>query len=437
MVLLSAVTPLSAQPKIIDRVVGVVGDNMILQSDIENMYLQFQAQGVSVEGDMKCGILEDFLSQKLLLNQARIDSVEVSESQVEMQLDGRLQVFIDQIGSQEKLEKYFNKTIIEIKEDFRDLIRDQLITNEMQSQITGKVKVTPSEVRQFYNSLDEDSVPFIDSQIELSQIVLYPPVSEESVFEVKQRLLDLRKRIIDGESFSTLAVLYSECPSAPRGGELDWAGRAELDPEYVKAAFGLKKNGISTIVESSSGFHIIQLIDRQEDRVKTRHILLKPKPDPTVIQTTRNKLDSLTGMIRIDSISFENAARYYSQDVQTNVNGGLRINPMTNTTRFEMDELDQTEYYAIRDLEIGEISRPFESIDDKGKPVYKIVRINSRTKPHRANLKEDYMVLQEMALAEKKNKIFHDWIQEKILVTHVQIDDSFKGCAFMYEGWVR
>jgi peptidyl-prolyl cis-trans isomerase SurA len=247
----------------------------------------------------------------------------------------------------------------------------------------------------------------------------------------------MRKRIIEGESFTTLAVLYSECPSASRGGELDYMGKAEMDQEFAKAAFGLKKNGISTIVESSFGFHIIQLIDRQDERVKTRHILMKPKPDPLVIQSTKEKLDSLSGLIRMDSMSFETAARYFSQDVQTNVNGGIRINPLTNTTRFEMDELDPTEYYALKDLEVGEITRAFESTDEKGKPVYKIIRINSRTKPHRANLKEDYMVLQEMALGQKKEKVFQEWLQEKIVSTHVQIDDSFKACTFMNEGWVR
>ena len=436
-ILLLAVTDLCAQPKIIDRVVAVVGDNMILQSDIESLYLQYRAQEQAAEEDMKCKILEEFLSQKLLINQAKIDSVEVSESQVEIQLDSRLQYFINQIGSQENLEKYFNKSIYEIKNDLRKVVRDKLITDEMHKEVTGKVRVTPSEVRQLYNSLDEDSIPFIDSQIEISQIVVYPPVSEEAIYQVKQQLLDLRKRIIDGENFATLAVLYSQDGSSRRGGELDYMGKAELDPEYAKAAFSLKKNGISTIVESAAGYHIIQLIDRQDERVRTRHILMKPKPDPLVIERTIGRLDSIANLIRTDSISFENAARYFSQDNQTNVNGGLRINPLTNTTRFKMDELEPAEYSALKDMEVGEISQPVESMDENGKTVYKIIKINNRTKPHRANLKDDYMVLQEMALAKKKDMVFNDWLQEKILSTHVQIDDSYKGCDFLYKGWVR
>ena len=428
---------LVAQPRIIDRVVAVVGDNMILQSDVENLFLQYKAQGMSVSADDKCQILEEFLSQKLLLNQAKIDSIEVTESQVELQLDSRLQYFINQIGSQEKLENYFNKTIFEIKDDFRDIIRDQLITQQMEDEITGSVTVTPSEVRQYFNSLSGEDIPYIDAQVEVSQIVLHPPVTEDAIFEVKQRLLELRKRIIDGESFTTLAVLYSEDPGATRGGEIGFMGKGELDPEYAKAAFSLKKNGISTIVESSFGYHIIQLIERQDDRVNTRHILMKAKIKPDAIIETTKRLDSLATVIRTDTLSFATAARYFSQDEKTSVNGGIRINPYTNTTQFEMDELNTEEYYAIKDLEVGEITRAFESTDEKGKQVYKILRVDSRTKPHRANLKDDYMTLQRLALADKKEQIFQEWIQEKILTTYIRIDDSFKICSFAHEGWIR
>ena len=428
---------LSGQAKIIDRVVAVVGDNMILQSDVESMYLQYKAQGIPVSRDNKCAILEDFLSQKLMLNQAKIDSIEVSESQVEVELNNRLQVFINQIGSQEALEDYFNKTIYQIKEDFRESIRDQMITRQMHQNITESVEVTPSEVRQYYNSLPDDSIPYIDAQVELSQIVIYPPVSEDAIFEVKQKLLDLRKRIVNGESFSTLAVLYSEGPSAPRGGDIGYMGKGELDPAYAKAAFSLKKGGISTIVESGFGYHIIQLIDRKDDRVDTRHILMQPKIDPMAIQHTKDKLDSIARLIRTDSLSFSRAARYFSEDKNTNVNGGIRINQMTNTTQFELDELETQEYYAIKDLDVGEISDAFESTDENGKKVYKIVRLDSRTKPHRANLKDDFTILKSHALEAKKDKVFRDWVQEKIYSTYVRIDDSFKSCPFLKQGWVR
>jgi peptidyl-prolyl cis-trans isomerase SurA len=423
------------QPKIIDRVVAIVGDFKILQSDIETMFLQYKAENVTSTRDLKCDILEDFLAQNLLLNQAKIDSIEVSESQVEMQLDARLDYFISQIGSQERLEQYYNKTILEIKEDFRDLIRDQLITQEMRNTITSKITITPSEVRQFFNKLPEDSIPYIDSRIEISQIVLYPPYTEESTLETRQRLLDLRKRITNGESFATLAVLYSESPSAPKGGEMGYMGRAEMDPDYAKAAFSLKKGQVSNIVETAAGFYIIQLIDRREDRINTRNILLRPKVDLEAIQKTISRLDSLADIIRNDSMTFEMAARYFSQDIKTNVNGGLVVNPADNSTMFGLNELQTSEYEVLRNMNVGEISDPFEAVDENNKTVYKIVKVNRSTKPHKANMKEDYMLLQMMALDAKKLTVLKVWLNEKISTTYIHIDGSFKNCEFANPAW--
>ena len=425
----------NGQPRILDRVVAIVGDYKILQSDIESLYLQYQAENITTEGDLKCLILEDYLAQNLLLNQAKIDSIEVSESQVEMQLDARLDYFINQIGSQERLEQYFKKTTLEIKEDFRDLIRDQLITQEMRATITADVTVTPSEVRQFFNRIPEDSIPYIDAKIEIKQIVLYPPYSEEATLEVRQRLLDLRKRITAGENFATLAVLYSECPSSPRGGELGYMGRGEMDPEYAKAAFSLKKGQVSNIVESAMGFHIIQLIDRRDERVNTRHILLRPKVNVEGIQQTISRLDSIANFVRNDSLTFEMAARYFSMDIKTNVNGGLMVNPVDNSTMFELDELQPSEYEVLRNMNVGEISDPFEAQDENAKTVYKIIKLSKSAKPHKANMKEDYILLQQLALEAKKQKVLKEWIDEKITTTYIHIDDSFRGCEFANPAW--
>jgi peptidyl-prolyl cis-trans isomerase SurA len=425
------------QPRILDRVVAIVGDEKILQSDIENLYLQYRAEGIRYSGDLKCMILEDHLTQSLLLNQAKIDSIEIPESQVEMQLDARLEYFINQIGSQERLEQYFNKTVLEIKEDFRGLIRDQLITQEMQRNITGEATITPSEIKQFYNNLPEDSIPYIDSKIEISQICFYPPVDEEAILEVRQRLLELRKRINEGENFATLAVLYSQGPSAPQGGEIGFMGRGELDPEYAKAAFSLKKGQVSNIVESQFGYHIIQLIERRDERVNTRHILMKPRISTEAISKTISKLDSLANLIRQDSISFERAAMYFSQDKQTNVNGGLVVNPLDNSTMFKLDDLQPNEYEVIRDMNIGEISESFESVDENGKQVFKIIKLNNSTRPHRANLKDDYTLLQDMALTAKREKIFQEWINDKIATTYIHIDGSFVRCNFNNPTWAR
>lgn len=423
------------QARMIDRIVAIVGDNTVLQSDIESMYLQYKAQGITSSGDIKCEILEEYLGQMLLLNQAQIDSIEISESQVEMQLDARLDYFINQIGSQERLEQYFNKTILEIKEDFRDLIRDQLITNQMQSNIAYDVTITPSEVRQFYNNIPDDSIPNIDSKIKMRQIVMYPPVTEEAKLEVRERLLDLRKRILQGENFRTLAVLYSEGPSASKGGEIGFSGRAELDPEYSKVAFSLKEGQVSNIVESAFGFHIIQLIERRDDKVNTRHILMRPKVDPNGVEKTIARLDSLADAIRNDSISFERAAFYFSQDKNTNVNGGRVVNQYDYSTEFVLNELRPEEFEAIRNLKVNEISDPFASIDENQKDVYKIIMLTDRTEPHQATLKQDYLVLQNMALIDKQDKIFKEWIDEKIRTTYIHIDESFTGCQFKNKEW--
>ncbi len=428
---------LSGQSFILDRVVAVVGEFVILQSDIESLKLQNKAQGISLPGDEKCAILENFLGEKLLLNQAKIDSIEISESSVEMELDNRLSYFISMIGSPEALEEYFGKSILEIKEDMRSAVRDASITRQMQSTITGEVTVTPSEIKEYYNGLSKDSIPYIDSKVQLSQIVQYPPVDEAAIFEVKQTLLDLRRRILDGEKFITLAVLYSEGPSASKGGEIGFMGKGELDAEYAKAAFSLKAGGVSTIVESSFGYHIIQLIERREERVNTRHILMKPKVKPEAIRSTARKLDSIANLVRTDSVEFDLAARTYSQDKNTAVNGGIMVNPATNTTAFTMDELQPAEFIALRDLKVGEITEAFKSEDENGKEVYKIVRLRNRSSPHRANLKEDYIVLKEMALGMKKKEVFQLWIDEKIKETYVSVDNSFAGCQFSRKGWVK
>ncbi len=422
---------------VLDRIVAVVGDHRIIQSEIETQYLQNKAQGVPMQEDAKCGILEDFLSQKLLVNQAEIDSIEISPSEVEMELDGRLQYFIGMIGSQEALEEYFGKNILQIKEDMRVAVHESIITRRMQGNITSDVRVTPSEVKDYYNRLSKDSIPYIDSRIEISQIAMYPKVEEAAVYRMKQQLLDLRKRILDGEKFSTLAVLYSEGPSASKGGEIGFLGKGELDPAYAKAAFSLKKDGISTIVESSFGFHIIQLIERRDDRVNTRHILMKPKIDPQSTTFTIRKLDSIASLIRKDTVDFKLAARIYSHDKNTAVNGGIMVNPMDNTTQFELDELQPAEFVALRDLNVNEITDPFKSEDENGKEVYKVILLQNRTRPHRANLKDDYIVLKEMSLGEKKDKVYLIWLDEKIQETYISIDNSFAGCEFQKKGWIK
>lgn len=426
---------ISSQPYMVDKIVGVVGKNQILYSEVEDQYLQLLAQKIQPT-PTKCSVFEDLLSQKLLVNQAEVDSLVVDEGQVEMELEDRIDYFINQIGTEEKLIEYFGKSILEIKEDMRDAVRDQMQMQMMRNEITSGIKVTPAEVKNLYKNLPEDSIPFIDSEVEVSQIVIYPRTSEQAVFEVKERLLELRERIVQGENFATLAVLYSEGPSASRGGDIGWASRSDLDPAYTKAAFALKKGQVSKIVESSFGYHIIQLIDRTEDRIHTRHILMKPKISVEEKERASNLLDSIVQLIRIDTFTFEKAAIYFSQDEDTRMNGGVRVNPYTGNRRFQLDQFDTKEHYIIRNLKIGEISESFESTDDKGKLIYKVIRLKSKTEPHKANIKEDYELLKNMTMQAKQNEVIDAWVQDKIKSTYIRINEPYKSCTFRLKGWL-
>jgi peptidyl-prolyl cis-trans isomerase SurA len=428
---------LLCQEKIIDQIIAVIGDKKVLLSDIEKQYQQLVAQGIKETEDLRCQIFEELLSQKLLLNQAEVDSIEVTDVETELQLDQRLKFFINQVGSEENLIGYFNKSILEIKEDLRDAIREQILIERMRSEIIGSISVTPSEVKSFYKNLPEDSIPYVNSELEIDQIVIYPSTSEEAIYEVRERLLDIRQRIIDGERFATLAVLYSEGPSAPKGGDIGWSNKADLDPEYAKAAFALKKGAVSKIVKSSFGYHLIELIDRTEDRVHTRHILIKPQISLTAREQAMNKLDSIIRLIRLDSLTFKDAALRFSEDEDTRMNGGQVINEITGNTKFALDHFSTRDYLVIKELDVGEISDPYESEDKHGKTMFKAIILRSRTNPHVANLKEDYDMLKQMTMYNKQNEIIDSWVKEKIESTYVRLDNNYRNCNFRIVGWLK
>lgn len=425
-----------AQPYLVDKIAGVVGKNQILLSEVEEQYLQMEAQGIKPL-PTRCEIFEDLLAQKLLVNQAEVDSLVVDEINVEMELNDRIEYFISQIGTEEKLIEYFGKSTLEIKEDMRDAIRDQMLMQMMRQEITSTLSITPAEVKDYYKSLPDDSIPNIDAEVEVNQIVIFPKSNEDAVFQVRERLLNIRQRIIDGENFATLAVLYSEGPSATRGGDIGWASRSELDPAYTKAAFGLKKGQVSKIVKSSFGYHLIQLIDRAEERIHTRHILMKPKVSYTEKEDAIARLDSIVQLIRMDTLNFERAALYFTEDEETKMNGGLRVNPMTGNTSFKLDQFETKEYYIIKDLKVGEISESFESTDAKGNLVYKVIRVKSKSEPHQANLKQDYELLKGMARQEKQNEIVDKWVEEKIKSTYIKINEPYDKCSFHLKGWLE
>lgn len=429
----------SAQEEVIDKVLAVVGSNIILQSDVEKQYLQLIAQGYDSYGDLKCEVFEEILFQKLLVNQAYHDSIEVTESDVDQRVNARLGMIINQAGSESALEEYFNKTMPEIKADLRELLKEQLLTQKMQDKITADIKITPSEVRKHYKKIPQDSLPLINAEMEIAQIVRKPKITDTQIQEVKESLKGFIERVKSGDSFSTLAILYSEDPgSANNGGELGYVSRTDLVPSFAAVAFNLKdSNEVSGIVESDFGYHIIQLIDRKGERINVRHILLTPKVDPMEKKKTLDLLDSVATLVRLDSLTFTEAARRFSTDEESKLNGGMMINPNTGNTRFEADEIDHYTYYAIKDLKIGEISRPIEIKDQRGKSFYKLLMIKTRTEPHVANLKDDYHFLQEVALADKKQKEVDEWLTKKQSNTYIRIDDSFKNCPFQNKGWVK
>ena len=429
-ILLGALLSLNtvAQPLVIDRVIGVVGDFHILQSDIEQDYLQLKMSGRYVSPEIRCEIYNSFIERKLLMTQAKIDSVEVSPDMVEMQMESRLEYFIDQFGSEEEMEDYFSKSIFDIKDDLREAIQEQMITDDVRRTIVADVSTTPSDVKSFYRSLDPDSIPYINTEVELAQILAYPQYSEEAVYELKERLLELRKRVQEGEDFGTLAILYSEAPEAARRGEIGFMMRSQLDKAYADAAWSLKPGQVSKIVESSFGFHIIQMIERRGDRANTRHILMNPKADANAKQKAIHKLDSLKAVVEADSLSFDWAAKRYSEDVQTSVNGGLLINPQTQASTFELDQLPTKDYYMIRNMAVEDLSETYESTDHNHKLCYKLLYLKTRTEPHRANLKQDYMLLQDMALMYKNNEVLKAWYEEKKKSTYIRRDLTFDNC---------
>lgn len=427
-----------AQDKIIDQIVGVVGSNIIMKSDIEAMYMQNQAQGIVSEGDMKCEILEEFLIEKLLIAEAQLDTtIEVTDSQLNQQLDQRMQYFIKNLGTERAVEDYFKKPISQIKSSLEEVIRNQLMTSQMRNKIIGEVTVTPAEVRYNYRNMQPEEIPVVEPQVEYAQISIFPPIELEEENRIKARLREFKKRIEDGENFATLAVLYSEGPSAPNGGELGYMGRAQLDPAYAAAAFNLRGDRVSNVVKSEFGYHIIQLIDRKGEQVNTRHIILKPKPTPEALEQAGERLDSLASSIRRGTLTFEEAAIRFSADKNSRNGGGIAINPYTMSSKWKKEELEPDISKILDKLKENEISDPFRTMDDKQRTVFKIVKLISRSKEHKANLQEDYQLLSELYLEKKREEALNKWISERQSKTYIHLDDTYVNCNFRFQSWIK
>ena len=432
---------LCAQDNVIDEVVWVVGDEAILKSEVEEERLRAQYEGYKFDGDPYCVIPEQLAIQKLFLHQAVIDSVEVSDSEVIQQVESTISNYIRSVGTKEKLEEYFGKSMTQIREAMRENVREGMTVQRMREQLAGDIKVTPAEVRQYFSRLPEDSVPFIPTQVEVQIITLEPKIPAEEIERVKAQLREYTERINSGEAqFSTLALLYSEDPgSARRGGELDFMGRGQLMPEFANVAFNLTDpKKVSKIVQTDYGYHIIQLIEKRGDRVNCRHILLKPKIADEDRQVALNRLDSIADDIRNEKFTFDQAATYISQDKDTRNNHGLMPNPYDGTSKFEMQQLPQDVAKAVDQLHVGEISRPFVYTNESnGKEVCAIVKLRSKVNGHKANIRDDYQQLKEMYINKLKEEKLERWIVEKQKTTYVRINENWKNCTFKYSGWVK
>ena len=422
----------------IDKIEAIIGSEILLTSDIENQYNQFLSQGIIQTNNIKCDILDELLYQNLLIHHAKIDStIEINEDEVNQEVNKRIIFFESQLGSLNKVEEYFKRTIDNMKEELSIVVTDQLYTQRKQNIIISNVKITPNEVKDYLNSIENDDIPLIPTQLELSQLVILPKLSSEKKNSIKEKLDGFRSRIYSGEDFKVLATLYSDdVVSANNGGELGFMSRGELLPEFERAAFKLKDNEISEVVETKFGFHLIQMIERRGEQINARHILIKPKFNSSSIKIASDKISLIKNEIDSGLISFDDAVVKYSEDNSKN-NGGLIINPSTGSTDFTFDELDPSIKYIVQNMNIGDITSPsLTKSDDGSQAAYRLIRLNNLIEEHNANVTNDFDVIKGFALSDKKQKYIDQWIIDNINDTYIQINENFSSCS-CYNKWIK
>ena len=424
---------------IIDKTIAVVGNEVILISQLEDEVQMMKAYGMMSDKSGRCEILESMMASKLFLMQSRLDSLEVNKDQVESQLAQRLDQVRTSLGGDSAVEEYFGKPLHKLRQEWRQALEDQTLTQQMQQEISKKVpELTPYDVQKYIDEIDPEDLPVVPIKYQLSQICVYPD-REAANLAVKERLLAIRERIINGEKFSTLARIYSQDPGSSRkGGELGMASKSIFWPAFSDAAMALKPGVVSQIVETPDGFHIIEVLEKKGDMFNARHILLRPEYTSEDREKGFKLLDSLKTELQNEAISFELAARFYSQDPATRTNGGQMADPMTGSSYFEIDQLKPQDYAAIRNLKVGEISEPIESLDNEGRDgnlVYKIVKVDKILPAHPATFQSDYTLLLDQATNAKSMAAIEDFIKSKIKTTYIVIDPLFKDCVFERDGW--
>lgn len=434
-----------AQDNVIDEIVWVVGDDAILRSDIETQRLYMLNEGQRFDGDPYCVIPEQLAIQKLYLNQAKIDSITANENQVIQSVDQWMNMAVNQMGSREKLEEYMGKKFSQIKEERKETVREQQIVQQMQQKLIGEIKLTPAEIRKYFNQLPQDSLPTIPTTVEVQIVTMEPKIPFEETDAIKARLRDFTEQVNTGKmEFSTLARLYSEDPgSSVRGGELGFMSKTQLLPEFANVAFNLKDpKRVSQIVQTEYGYHIIQLIEKRGDRINCRHILLKPKVSDKELTEATTHMDSLYNDLQAEKFSFDEAATFVSADKDTRNNKGLMVNQNYEssnygTPKFEMQELPQEIGKVVYQMEVGDISKPFTMLTDKQKEVVAIVKLKARVNGHKANLADDFQAMKQLVESRKREELLNDWIRKKQKTTYVRISEGWRNCDFKYPGWVK
>lgn len=424
-----------------DEVIWVVGDEAILLSDVEMLRAQMEVEGQHIEGDPDCRLPEQIAVQKLFLHQAALDSIEVTEAEIAQGVEQQINYWISMIGSKEKLEEYRKMSLTQIRASLHDDYKNNQLAQRMREKLVEDIKVSPAEVRRYFRDMPQDSLPYVPTEVEVQIITRTPRATLEEINRVKEELRSYTERVTSGSTtFQTLARFYSEDPGTARnGGELDYTGRAMLDPAFAAVAFNLTDSKkLSKIVESEFGYHIIQLVDKRGDKVKVRHILRKPKIEQTAIDDAIQKLDSLAADIRADKFSFDEAATYASDDKDTRSNKGLMVNNNNQngmTARFRMQDLPTEVASAVEKMQVGDISPAFQMVNARGKVTCAVVKLKARVDGHPASITEDFQILQNIVLAKRKTEFIHEWVKNKVKATYVRMKDRYKGCDFEYEGW--
>ena len=428
------------QSEVIDKVIAKVGSEYVLLSEVEEQFALMESQRGVVPEDARCSIVETLLAQKLLVNQAKLDSVEVADEEVETQLDARIERILTLMNNDlNQFQEYYGQSVNEVKEQFREDLRSQILADRMHAKIIEGVTVTPSEVKAFFERIPKDSLPYFNSEVEIGEIVYHPKVNAEERQKAIDQLEDIRKRITEGgEDFALLAQKNSDDGSARIGGDLGWSKRGKFVPDFEAAAYQLDKDEISPVVESEFGFHLIQLLERRGNSIHTRHILIKPTITDEDIEKAKAHLDSVRQLVTSDSLTFSLAVKKFSnEDEQSYTNDGRMVNPATGNTFFEIGDLDPDVYFAIDTMKVGGLSAPIEFLGPTGETYLRIVQLQSRTTPHKANLRQDYSKIQTAAIESKKNEYVNNWVEERIDQTFIYVDPMYSTCPDLARWEVR